>query len=87
MDLGLQGKSAFVCGASQGLGYAIAEALAEEGARVGLFARNSETLAARAEALAARGLKAEALAGDMGDFATVERALRSEGTRLNSSHT
>ena len=75
MDLGLQGKSAFVCGASQGLGLAIAEALAEEGARVGLFARNGAKLVERAKALQARGHKAMALAGDMGDFATVEKAL------------
>jgi 3-oxoacyl-[acyl-carrier protein] reductase len=79
MDLGLQGKSALVCGASQGLGLAIAEALAEEGARVGLFARNGAKLVERAKALQARGHKAMALAGDMGDFATVEKALAAFG--------
>ncbi len=79
MDLGLQGKSAFVCGASQGLGFAIAEALAEEGVRVGLFARNGAKLAARAKVLEARGLTAVPLPGDMGDFATVENALASFG--------
>ena len=34
MDLGLAGKAAIVNGASQGIGYAIAHLLAEEGARV-----------------------------------------------------
>ena len=32
MDLGLKGKVAMVGGASRGLGYAVAEALAREGA-------------------------------------------------------
>ncbi|MCH2465448.1 MAG: 3-oxoacyl-ACP reductase, partial [Gemmatimonadetes bacterium] len=31
MDLGIQGKAALVCGSSQGLGRAIANALATEG--------------------------------------------------------
>mgnify|MGYP000946532898 CR=1 FL=1 len=44
MDLDLRNKSALVCGASQGLGFAIAEALAHEGCRVGLLARNGAKL-------------------------------------------
>lgn len=34
MELGLRGRTAIVCGASQGMGLAIAEALAAEGANV-----------------------------------------------------
>jgi len=34
MDLGLKGKVAMVAGASRGLGYAVARALAAEGAQV-----------------------------------------------------
>jgi 3-oxoacyl-[acyl-carrier protein] reductase len=41
VDLGLSGRTALVCGASSGLGLASAEALAEEGANVVLFARSS----------------------------------------------
>ena len=44
MDLGLSGRTALVCGASSGLGLASAEALAEEGANVVLFARRAEQL-------------------------------------------
>ena len=44
MDLGLSGRTALVCGASSGLGLASAEALAEEGANVVLFARRAEDL-------------------------------------------
>ncbi|MBM3520618.1 MAG: SDR family oxidoreductase [Alphaproteobacteria bacterium] len=80
MKLELEGRTALVCGASQGLGYAIAEGLAAEGVRVGLFARNGAKLAERAKALEARGLKAMALAGDLGDFASVEKALASFGS-------
>jgi 3-oxoacyl-[acyl-carrier protein] reductase len=58
MDLGLRGKTAIVCGASSGLGLASAEALAEEGANVAMFARRREELerdANRIGALAVRG--------------------------------
>ena len=40
MDLGLKGKVAMVAGASKGLGYAVARALAAEGAKVSLSSRN-----------------------------------------------
>jgi 3-oxoacyl-[acyl-carrier protein] reductase len=58
MDLGLTGRTAIVCGASQGIGLAVAEALAEEGANVALFARRREILEREAErigGLAIRG--------------------------------
>ena len=41
MNLGLQGKSALVCGASKGLGRGCAEALAKEGVHVTMVARNA----------------------------------------------
>jgi 3-oxoacyl-[acyl-carrier protein] reductase len=40
VELGLRGRTAIVCGASAGIGLAVAEALVEEGANVALFARN-----------------------------------------------
>ena len=58
MDLGLQGRSAIVLGASQGMGLAIAEALAAEGANVAMFARRADVVereAARIGALAVPG--------------------------------
>jgi 3-oxoacyl-[acyl-carrier protein] reductase len=58
VNLGLQGRTAIVCGASSGMGLAIAEALAEEGANVAMFARRRELLEREAErigALAVRG--------------------------------
>jgi len=58
MELGLRGRTAIVCGASQGMGLAIAEALAAEGANVAMFARRRDVLEREAErigALAVRG--------------------------------
>ena len=58
MELGLRGRTAIVCGASAGMGLAIAEALAAEGANVAMFARRRDPLEREAErigALAVRG--------------------------------
>ena len=74
MDLGLKGRRALVCGSSQGLGRAIAEALSAEGADVVVNGRSAEKLAAvRAEIADATGGRVEAVAADLGDPAAVER--------------
>src|SRR5262249_55119761 len=53
MDLGIAGRRALVCGASRGLGFACAEALAREGVAVTLAARNGEALAQAAARIGA----------------------------------
>jgi 3-oxoacyl-[acyl-carrier protein] reductase len=53
MDFGLSGRTAIVCGASAGIGLAIAESLSAEGANVAMFARRREELTREAERLGA----------------------------------
>jgi len=53
MDLGLQGKSALVCGASKGLGRGCTEALAKEGVHVTMVARNAANLEQAAQEIRA----------------------------------
>lgn len=52
MDLGIAGKWALVCGASKGLGYGCALALAREGVNLVINARTAETLSAARAAIA-----------------------------------
>lgn len=49
MDLGLKGKVALVAGASKGLGYAVARALAAEGAIVSISSRDAQAIEGAAE--------------------------------------
>jgi 3-oxoacyl-[acyl-carrier protein] reductase len=73
MDLGLKGKVAMVAAASQGLGFAIARALASEGARVSIAARNHTTVAAAAIRIEeATGAQAIATVADVNSAAAIE---------------
>lgn len=65
MDLGLSGKNAAITGASQGIGYAIAAALAAEGCNVAIAARGEERLAAAGKQLEAHGVKVVAVVADL----------------------
>lgn len=78
-SLRLEGRSALVTGASQGIGLAAACALAQAGARVTLVARKPERLGEVVTALQAGGLDAEALALDVSDTDAVRAALAGHG--------
>lgn len=67
MELGLQGKTALVLGAGGGLGGAIAEALAAEGARIAAADIDEAALKARCESIRAAGGKAFELLWDIAD--------------------
>lgn len=71
----VRGKVALVTGAAAGLGRAMAEALAENGAHLTLFDRDAAPLAATARDLRALGAQVLDLAGDVTDAAAVERAV------------
>lgn len=70
MDLGISGKQAIVCGASQGLGLACARALSREGVNLTLIARSSEPLQAAVESLSQ--LSAAKIRAVVGDITTDE---------------
>lgn len=80
MDLGLTGKRALVLGASSGLGAAIAQGLAEEGATVTAAARRVATIEAWRDALpeAARP-RVAAHACDLADAASMDRLAEAVG--------
>jgi 3-oxoacyl-[acyl-carrier protein] reductase len=65
MDLGLKGKVAMVAGASRGLGFAVAEALAREGAIVSLSSSNQQSIDEAAKKLAAGGAQVFGAAVDV----------------------
>lgn len=76
MDLKLTGKVAVVTGGSQGIGKAIASALAGEGCAVAIIARHKETLdAAAGEIKAATGVRISAVVADMTKTEQVNRAI------------
>ena len=55
MELGLQGKTVVVTGASKGIGYATAEAFLKEGAKVAVCSRHEDELKEAAQALSGLG--------------------------------
>lgn len=69
----LEGKTAVITGASKGLGFAIAKALAEQGANVVLAARTEETLQSAVVELNNLGYQAKGVACDASKLEDMER--------------
>jgi 3-oxoacyl-[acyl-carrier protein] reductase len=68
----LKGKTAFVSGASQGIGRACALALAKMGARIALGARNQAKLETVAEEIATAGGEAKSFVMDVSDEGSIQ---------------
>ncbi len=70
----LQGKNAIITGAGRGIGAAIAELFAAQGANVACVSRTQANSDRTAEVVRAAGRRALALAVDVGDCAASEKA-------------
>ncbi len=76
MDLSLEGRTAFVTGASRGIGKSIATAFAVEGVNVGLFGRDVERCKAVAEEIRKKHkVRAEVVALDLADRSAIQPAV------------
>ncbi len=85
MDLGLADATAVVTGGSKGMGRAVAEVLAADGARVAVMARGRGALDETVDALCAAGSPdAVGISVDMGDPASITAGFREVGDRWGS---
>jgi 3-oxoacyl-[acyl-carrier protein] reductase len=82
MDLGLGGLNAVVTGGTRGIGRAIADTLADEGANVAICARGADDVAAAVTALAAKGVRATGRALDVGDGPALQSWVRDVADEL-----
>ncbi|HEX4845956.1 MAG TPA: 3-oxoacyl-[acyl-carrier-protein] reductase [Geothrix sp.] len=82
----LDGKIALVTGASQGIGEAIAKQLAAQGATVVCAARTLNKLQEVADAITAAGGKADVVAADLSDTASVKAAIAATVERHGAIH-
>ena len=79
MELGIRGKTAIVAAASQGLGKAVAHALAAEGANVVMFSRRPAEIEAAAKevhAAAPSGSRVLGVAADAAKLGDLERVVK-----------
>ncbi len=79
MDLGLQGRRAFVAAASKGLGFACARAMADEGGRLFIVSRNQAAIKAAATQIGAAGWRAADLAAPGEPEAAIKAAVAALG--------
>lgn len=85
MDLGLDGATAVVTGGTKGMGRAVAEALASEGARVAVMARGRAALDETVDSLRRSGCReAFGVSADFADAASIAEAFAEIDRRWNT---
>jgi 3-oxoacyl-[acyl-carrier protein] reductase len=82
MDLGLRGRAAFVAASSKGMGRAIAEQFAAEGADVGMCARSEATLQIAADHVRTHGGHVVATVADVADPEQTKLAVERTATEF-----
>ena len=79
MDLGLKGRSAAILGGTRGIGRAIADTLAAEGANVAICARNADQVRDAVASLRDRGIRASGSSVDITDGAALKKGAEKNG--------
>ena len=82
MDFALSTRVALVCGASRGIGFAVAEELAREGAQVVMCSRDAKAIAAAAARIAASGARAAPVVADLSASDGIATAVREVNARF-----
>jgi 3-oxoacyl-[acyl-carrier protein] reductase len=82
MDLGLKGRKAVVTGATRGIGRAMADLFADEGADVAICARNADQVAEAVAALKAKGVNAWGQVVDIADGPALKAFVAQAGEAL-----
>ncbi len=82
MDLQLRGKNAVILGGTRGIGRAIADTFAAEGANVAICARKADQVAEAVTALQALGVKATGASVDIMDGDALKAWVKAAGAEL-----